>query len=486
MENKSIKKNAILNAIKVLMSIVFPLITFPYATRILGTENMGKVQFSTSVITFFMLFAALGISSYAVREGATYRDDRKKLSNFASEIFSINFIFTLFSYFILAVTLIIPTKLSNYTILLLIQSVQIFFTTIGVDWVYTIYEDYLYITLRAILVQIISLILLFIFVHKQEDYYLYALITVVANSGVNMLNFFHSKKYVDLKLKIKNNLKRHIRPMLVLFSNDLAQQIYINSDSLMLGFMASDYNVGLYSISVKIYTIVKRLLNAVIAVTIPRMAYYNFHDKNEFSKLCSKIFNLSILILLPIMVMLFLLGNNIIILLFGSEYSEAGTSIKILAIGLIFAVFANIFCNGILIVKKREKYVLKATMIAALVNLLLNFIFIYYWKQNGAAITTVIAEFIVMIYSYFKSKDYIEIKNIKNNLFSEIAGCIGVIIIYIIILKLNISSNFLNIFLVGTIGSLIYIIILFLLKNESIIHLKNIILNKIKQKNIGG
>ena len=73
MENKSIKKNAILNTIKVLMSVIFPLITFPYATRVLGTDNIGKVQFVSSFITFFTLLATLGINNYAVREGATYR-----------------------------------------------------------------------------------------------------------------------------------------------------------------------------------------------------------------------------------------------------------------------------------------------------------------------------------------------------------------------------------------------------------------------------
>lgn len=481
MKAKSIKKNAILNAIKVLMSIIFPLITFPYATRVLGTDNIGKVQFGTSVITFFMLFAALGINNYAVREGATYREDRKKISDFASEVFSINLIFNFLSYALLFIVLLFPSKLSNYVMLLLIQSIQIFFTTIGVDWVYTIYEDYLYITIRSILVQIISLVLLFLFVHKPDDYYIYAFITVVANSGVNILNFIHSKKYVDLKFKLKNNFKRHIKPMMVLFSNDLAQQVYINSDSLMLGFMTSDYNVGIYSVSVKIYTIVKRLLNAIITVTIPRMAYYNSNNEKEFSKLCSKILNMSALILLPIMVLLFLLGNNIVILLFGNDYVESGIAIRILSIGLIFAVFANIFCNGILIIKKKEKHVLQATIIAAVSNVILNFIFIHFWKQNGAAITTVIAEFFVMMYSYWKSKEYIRLDNFKHDLFTEVIGSIGIAIAYIVCLKLGIINNFIFIALVGIIGLLVYILIIYLLKNESLLYLKKQIQSKLKK-----
>lgn len=483
MENKSIKKNAILNTIKVLMSVIFPLITFPYATRVLGTDNIGKVQFVSSFITFFTLLATLGINNYAVREGATYRENRKKISEFASEIFSVNLVCTLLSYIVLFIIILIPSKLTSYITLIIIQSIQIFFTTIGVDWIYTIYEDYLYITIRAILVQIISLILLFLLVHDNEDYYVYALITVIANSGVNILNFFHSKKYVDLKFKIKNNFKVHIKPMIVLFSNDLAQQVYINSDSLMLGIMTTDYNVGIYSVAVKIYTIIKRLINAIVAVAIPRMAYYNSNDEKEFTKLCSKIFNISTLILLPLMVLLFLLGNNIVEFIFGNSYIESGIVIKILSVGLIFAVLANIFCNGVLIIKKKEKFVLRATIIAATVNFVLNFIFIHFGKQNGAAATTVIAEFIVMIYSYWKSKEYIEIINLKHNILSEILGCIGIIIVYMVLKKLNILNNFVFIGLVGTIGLLIYILILYVLKNESLIYFKNQIQRKINGKN---
>lgn len=485
MTEKSIKKNAILNIIKVLMSIIFPLITFPYATRMLGTDNIGKIQFSTSIINFIMLFAALGINSYAVREGVNHRDDRKKISDFASDIFSINLIFTVLSYVILFIILLIPTKLNNYTKLLLIQSIQIFFTTIGVDWIYTIYEDYFYITIRAIGVQVISLILLFVFVHKLEDYLTYALITVIANSGVNILNFIHAKKYVDIKFKMKNNFRHNIKPMLILFSNDLAQQVYINSDSLMLGLMTSDYNVGIYSISVKIYTIIKRLINAIIAVTIPRLAYYNSKDDATFFTLCSRIFNLIIFIILPIMILLILLGNNIIILLFGNAYAEASASVRILTIGLIFAVFANLFCNGILIIKKKEKYVLRGTMIAATTNILLNFIFIHFLKQNGAAITTLIAEFIVMIYSYSKSRESLKFIKLKQNIISEIIGCIGIIIVYTVLNTFNIS-NFIFIILVGGIGMIAYAIILYVLKNETIMYLKDNILNRVKKNKIGG
>ena len=192
MKEKSIKLNAIINVIKVTMSIIFPIITFPYASRVLGTDNIGKVQFAASIVEYLSLIAALGISTYATREGAIIRNNKEKLQKFANQIFTINIITTTISYLIMAFMLILPTKLENYRYLILIQSLSILFTTIGVDWIYNIYEDYAYITKKSIITHIISMALLFLFVRKSEDYYIYALISVIAGGSVNIFNFIQA------------------------------------------------------------------------------------------------------------------------------------------------------------------------------------------------------------------------------------------------------------------------------------------------------
>ena len=481
-KNKSIKKNAVLNGIRVLLTIIFPLITFPYASRVLGTDNLGVIQFSSSIIVFVTLFASLGISSYATREGAAFREDRKKLSEFASKMFTINIIFTMLSYLLLFIILMFPTKLMEHKTIILILSIQVFFTTIGVDWIYSIYEDYFYITIRTLIGQIVSLILMFAFVKNENDYYIYAFITVIANSGINILNFIHSKKYCDLRLTKKIYMKKHLPPLLDLFSNNLAQQVYINSDSIMLGIMSSDYSVGIYSVAVKIYSIVKKLLNAIITVTIPRLAYYSAKSDKQFNELCIKIFKTSILFILPVMLLLFLLSENIISFISGNEYIEGTIALKILSLGLLFAVFANLFCNGILIVKKEEKYVLRATIYAAIINFGFNILLIPLFKQNGAAITTAIAEFIVMIYTYNKAKKYIKIENIVKEISIELVGCIGIICIYIFLTKINISNNFLFISLCGGISLIIYAFIQLILKNQTFIFFYEDIKLKILKK----
>ena len=192
MEQKSLKLNMILNAVKGLLGILFPLITFPYISKVLGVENIGKYNFAYSIINYFVLIAGLGIATYAVREGAYIRGDLQKLQRFSDEIFSLNIVSTVFSYLLLIVVVYITPKMQEYKILLFILSLQIMFKSLGVEWIYSIYEDYTYITIRSVLFQIISLILMFSFVKTDGDINKYAIFTVISAVGSNILNYVHS------------------------------------------------------------------------------------------------------------------------------------------------------------------------------------------------------------------------------------------------------------------------------------------------------
>ena len=157
MKITSLKVNMFLNAVKGLMNILFPLITFPYVSNILGVNELGRYNFAVSIINYFILLAGLGINAYAVREATEYRYNKRKFNRFADQIFTINLISSGISYFFLILFIIYIPKFQNSSVLLLILSLQIIFRTIGVDWIYTIYEEYLYITVRSILFQIVSL-----------------------------------------------------------------------------------------------------------------------------------------------------------------------------------------------------------------------------------------------------------------------------------------------------------------------------------------
>ena len=321
---KSLTLNAIMSGTKTILQIIFPLITFPYISNILQVNNLGKVNFASSVCGYFLLFAGLGISSYAVREGSRHVNDREKLSAFASEMFSINMISTALTYAALAVTMLFWTKLHAYTDLMLVLSLQIFFTTIGTEWVFTIFEEYTYITVRGMIFQILSFAALFLFVKNQSDYCIYAGISVFASVGSNVLNYFRARRYCAIHFTWKVDWKTHLKPILIIFASTLATTLYVSSDTTILGILGSDYNVGIYAVAGKIYGIVKNLLSAVLVVSIPRLSHYaGVGAKKEFNQLFNNIFSALMVVVAPAVIGLILLSREVVLFISGESYLDA-------------------------------------------------------------------------------------------------------------------------------------------------------------------
>lgn len=469
MKDKSIKINMILNGIKGLLGVIFPLITFPYISKILGTENIGKYNFTNSIISYFVLLAALGINTYAIREGARLRENKEKLNKFISEIFTINIISTIASYLLLFVLVLIVPKIKDYSALIWILSLQIIFKTIGIEWVYSIYEDYKYITIRSILFQLLSLILLFIFVHSEADLYIYSIITVISSVGSNILNLIHSRKYCKIGITKSINFKEHIKPILILFTTTITVTIYVNSDITILGFLTSDYNVGIYSISTKIYTIIKSLLSSIIVVSIPRFsALFAKKEKEELANLASDIYKTLLTLIIPTIIGIIALRREIILIISDTTYIEATTSLLLLSIAIFFSLGAYFWGQAMLVPLKQEKKVLKITIISAIANIVLNLLLIPIWKENAAALTTIIAEAIAFVYCKYETKKIVELDNFNKIFIKSILGCIPIIIISLII-KNYISNLFVSTIIIVILSVICYIIFEIILKNEIVL-----------------
>lgn len=469
MKSKSLAVNAFLNGIRNVINLLFPLITFPYVSRVLRVSELGKYNFSTAFVGYFLLIAALGINTYAIREGAKYRDDRTKISEFASQMFTINMYSTIFSYVLLFVTLLLFENLNKYIICILILSLQLFFTTIGTEWLYSIFEEYTYITVRSIIFKILSLILLLVFVRQEGDYLNYAIVTVIASVGSNVLNFFHAKKFCELKITRKLNFKEHIVPILTIFASNIAIMIYVNSDVTLLGLIKSDYVVGIYTVSVKIYTVVKNMLAAVLIVTIPRLAMlYGKGMVEKYRELFMSIFHFLLMLCLPAMIGLTMMSRQIVLIMSGENYIQAVSSLRILSIALICSIFTWLYSDCVLIPAKKEKKVLMFTIICAVTNLVLNLVFIPFFSENASAFSTLVAEGLNMIMCIHDGKKIVTIKIEPSEIISYIFGCLGIVIVCELVSRL-VQNTIVNTIVSIVFSAIVYFITLLIFKNNQFI-----------------
>ncbi|MEQ2678559.1 flippase [Enterocloster citroniae] len=469
MPRNSLKINSVLNMIRSLTKIIFPLITYKYVAGILQVENLGRYSFATSIVIYFTFISALGVNAYSIRTGVAYRDNKEQLEKFVEEIFTINLISTLIAYFLMGIVLVSAQNLKEYRELIIILGLQIFFTTFGIEWLYSIMEDYLYITIRTILFQIVALLLLFLYVKSINDTNRYAFITVIATVGSNVLNYIHAKKYCKVKITIKPNIKKHIVPILIIFAQNISVLIYVNSDITMLGILSGNYYVGLYSIATNIYKGIKTILSALIIVSIPRLSYYiGKHEFDNFELTLQKIFITLMTFIFPIIVGVIFLGKEIVLLLSNSNYIEATASVQLLSIATLFCILSYIYGQCILIPMQKESILLRATLVSALLNIGMNIILIPFLKQNGAAITTIISEVIVFVICWKSVHNDIKICKSFENILKPMVGSIGVAAICLLT-KCIVSSIFPRLIISVVLSTVIYFLIEIMLKNELIL-----------------
>ena len=199
MKEKSVKLNFIMNMVLTMSNFIFPLITFPYVSRIPLPIGTGKVAFATSIVTYFSMFAQLGIPTYGIRVCAQVRDDKEKLSRTVQELLCISIWTTAAAYLLFFIGLWAVPRMRTDKSLFLIVSTMIFFNSIGMEWLYKGLEEYSYITIRSIIVKIISVGAMFLLVKSKEDYVIYGGISIFASSASNVLNFMNAHKYVSLR-----------------------------------------------------------------------------------------------------------------------------------------------------------------------------------------------------------------------------------------------------------------------------------------------
>lgn len=450
---KSVQYNFIMNFILTSSNFLFPLITFPYVSRVLMAAGNGKVSFATSIANYFIMVASLGIPTYGIRVCAKVRDDKDALSKTVHELLIINLIMTGITTILFLISIVTVDKLYAEKELMFINLIGMVLNTFGVNWLYSALEQYSYITIRSIAFKALSVILMFLFVSQPSDYIIYGGITVFATAGSNILNFIRIKKYIYLKKYDHYEFRRHIKPILLFFAQSVAVVINTNLDLAMLGFLKGDVDVGLYTVAIKIKSILVTLVTSLGTVLLPRLSYYVAHHKIDlFECLIKKATSFVLIISIPLSVFFIVMAKESILFLAGGGYLEATFAMQFIMICVIIIGLTNITGIQILTPLNREREVLHSIVVSAIINIVTNSIFIPLYGINGAALCTVAAQlsgFIVQLYvirqtPFHNIFNYVEICKI---LFCSICP-----IILLLIVKSSIDTPFLSLF----VGSCFY------------------------------
>ena len=482
MKGKSLKLNFVMNAILTMSSIIFPLITFRYVSNILLPDGTGKVSFAISLITYFNMFAQLGIPIYGIRICAMVRDNKEELTRTAHELLVLNFIVGAVSYFVLLLAILFVPKLQEDRALYIIVSSTIFLSAIGMEWLYKALEQYTYIAIRSIIFKLIAMVGMFLLIHQKSDYVVYGGITVFASSAANIINLFHARKYIGFHSVGYYSIHRHLKPVLIFFAMSCATTIYTNLDNVMLGIMATKTQVGYYDAAVKVKVVLVSLVTSLGTVLLPRASYY-VEMKGEFRRISAKALNFVMLVALPLMIFFMLFAEQSIRFLTGGTLYESATlPMQIIMPTLLFIGITNVLGIQILVPLGREKTVLVSEIVGAVTDLILNAILIPQYGASGAAIGTLAAEFAVLVVQYIALRSEVRGAFLDIHYFKIFAALIPAVLSAVWVSHLQIGTFWLLVFAAILFFGL-YGIVLLLLKEPLVKEIVFGLLSKLKRKN---
>lgn len=398
MKIHSVKYNFIMNAILTVAGIIFPLITFPYISRVLLVEGSGKVAFATSVVTYFTMFASLGIPTYGVRACAIVRDNKEKLSKTVQELLIISGGTTLLTYIVFGISLFVIPEFAQERTLLLIVGLGIGLNTIGVQWLYNALEQYSYITTCSILFKVIGMVLMFLLVKESSDYQIYGGVYVIASFGSYVLNFICLRKFVTFQKTGTYQFKQHLKHIMVFFAMSAGASIYLNLDVVMLRFLQSNEAVGYYNAGIKVKTVLVTCVTSLGTVLLPRLSYYiETADKKAFQLMVGKAFRFVFVAASAVTVYFSIFARESILLLSGEAFLPAVGPMMILMPTVLLIGLSNVTGIQILTPNGREREVMYSIWGGAILDFVLNLIVIPKFSANGAALSTLLAEGMVLL-----------------------------------------------------------------------------------------
>ena len=403
MKNKihSVQYNFIMNFLLTATNFIFPLVTFPYVSRILLSEGTGAVSFATSSANYFAMVACLGIPTYGVRACAKVRDDKAALTKTAHEIFIINAVMTMISVATFVLSIYLVPQFRQEKALFYINAVNILLNLMSLNWFYQALEQYDFITIRSIAAKLISVVLMFVLVHEQSDYVIYGAIGVFAAAGSNVLNFSRARHYISFRPQGGYQFRRHLKPILTLFAQTMVVSVYTNLDTVMLGFMKGNSEVGLYTTAVKVKAILLSLVSSLGSVLLPRMSHIvKQGDRQQFHSLTQKALDVTLLMAVPLSIYFCLFARESVLLLAGEGFLGAVLAMQIITVAVIPNGLTGVLGVQVLTSLEKEKFVLYSVVVGAVSDLVLNLVFIPGYGAAGAAFATMIAEFWCCSFSY--------------------------------------------------------------------------------------
>jgi len=467
----SVSKNYLYNVLLIISNTIFPIITFPYISRVLMPEYLGKVYFVQGVVAYFLILSVLGAPSYGIKELSKVKGigEWLEFKKIFTELFIMTILSSIGSLIFLLATVQLYGKFYQEKLIFYIFATQVLFECFHINHFFIVMENHKRRLIRSFTIRILSLGFLFYFIKTPNDYYLYALLLVVPEVLARVIDVISVRKYFYFK---DLNLKRHTNSMFIIFLYIFTIGIYGSIDTTMLGIMINDIEVGLYTAAVKMYKMVLPVILTLGTVLSPRIiGAIKRKEKEKIYKNMDVFIDYCFIVGVPATLLMMLLAREFTLLFSGPDFKGAIETMIIMSPCLGFLALGTFIGGQVMLPNDLEKDILIISIFGVFLNIGLNYFLIPAYLRNGAALATLITEVIVALIKIGKMKKlYVDYKILTKD--RVLTVFVGVVISYGIYLKIGYIrefGNLITLLIIPMLYGIIYFLILIFLKNKRIL-----------------
>lgn len=429
----SVKKNFSYKLILTGCNYIFPLLFYPYVTRVLGPTQYGICAYVDSIISYFILFSMLGVSLLGIREISRCKDDAEKRSQVFSGILLINAFFTLLSIATLVILTFTLEKFAPYKEFLCVGVMKIIFNVVLVEWLFEGIQNFRYIAVRSVMVRMVYILLIFLFVKTQKDTFVFYILTsgvVVVNA---MLNWIYSRRFVSLSFS-GLKFRTYIKPILIYGFYAILLPVNTMGNMYYLGEVKTTDDVAYFNIAYKLNDMVMAVFTAFTAVMVPKLAQMiKDGEKKEIVRIANDSVSVVSLLSIPLIMLCIVYARDIVLVIAGDGFEGAIVPFQIVIATILFMGLGQIVNIQILFTLPNNKYVWIVSMVNATVGFSLILCLVPLLASVGSAISWCVTELVVLLVGYYflRKEDYnVSMKPVFVNLLYSLIYLVPIISLY--------------------------------------------------------
>ena len=461
-------KNYLYNLSYQILTIILPIITVPYVTRIFTSEALGNYIFYNSIVSYFSLFAMLGIGVYGTKQIAAASDVSSTFWN----IYAIQLIASILSIFVYIIVVFSIPQMSG--VIPLIVGITLFANMMDISWLFSGKEDFKKITIRNIVVRLIGVISIFTFVKSSDDLYLYVFLIVIFDFLGQFVMWVPAKKFIKRPSFNAKVIKKNLHPIVLLFLPQVAISLYVVLDRTLLGLLGSYSDVGIYEQGQKLISILLKVVSSLGVVMLPRVAnLLSERKEKEAQNMVRFSFILYNLIIFPMIFGLIAINEVFVRLFLGQNFQDVKYVLYVIVFNIMFVGWTNILGYQVLVVRNKNKEFMLSTTIPAFVSVAVNIAVIPFFGYIGASITSVVVEILVFAIQWYYSRNIINKNLLFNKDLAKIICSSLVMFGAVMLCKMTLGlDGIIGLAIYLAVGGISYLGMIFLLKTVNIKEMK--------------